>query len=217
MGYVGNNGTLDTDYKSSIDSRTRAPGAATGAFCFGASYGSAYADFDLSVDPFTSYDQGGAGGSHIVRAGESLQSIAQNLWGDSSLWYKLAEANGMAGAGALSEGQRLTIPAGVMKNTHNAGTLKPYDPSEIIGDVNPTTPQPQKAGKKGNKCGVLGAILLVAVAVAVRPPYPRPPSRLVLRGIVQKGSAVSTQRASTALHTSSAPPGKAAIPRVSRR
>jgi hypothetical protein len=164
MGYVGNNGTLDTDYQTSIQNRMRTGSSTTGAFRFGATYGSSYADFDLSVDPFTSYEQGGAGGSHTVRAGESLQSIAQNLWGDANLWYKLAEANGMVGA--LSEGQRLTIPAGVMKNTHNAGTLKPYDPSEIIGDVNPTTPKPQQA-KKGNKCGVFGTVLLVVVAVAV--------------------------------------------------
>ncbi len=166
MGYTGNNGTLDTDYKTSIDNRMRTAGSTSGAFRFGATHGSAHADFDLSLDPFTSYDQGGAGGSHTVRAGESLQSIAQNLWGDANLWYKIAEANGMAGS-ALSEGQRLTIPAGVMKNSHNVGTLKPYDPSDILGDVNPTTPQPQKASKKGNKCGVFGAVLLVVVAVAV--------------------------------------------------
>jgi YD repeat-containing protein len=167
MGYVGNNGTLDTDYKTSISNRMRGPSTSTaGAFRFGASYGSAHADFDLSLKSINSYEQGGAGGSHVVRTGESLQSIAQNLWGDANLWYKLAEANGIAG-GAISEGQRLTVPAGVMKNTHNAGTLKPYDPSEIIGDVNPTTPQPQKAQKKGNKCGVFGAILLVAIAVVV--------------------------------------------------
>jgi len=29
-------------------------------------------------------------------AGDTLQSIAQMLWGDSSLWYVLADANGLS-------------------------------------------------------------------------------------------------------------------------
>jgi hypothetical protein len=32
----------------------------------------------------------------------------------------LAEANGLSGGSALSEGQTLRLPASVMKNTHNA-------------------------------------------------------------------------------------------------
>lgn len=164
MGYTGNNGTLDTDYQSSVQNRGRTSG--NGAFRFGASYGSSHADFDQSLNPINSYSQGGSGGSHTVRAGETLASIAANLWGDAALWYKIAEANGLSAAGSLAEGQRLTIPAGVLKNTHNARTLRPYDPSEVIGDASPTTPQPQTQ-KKGGKCGVLGAVLLVVIAVAV--------------------------------------------------
>jgi YD repeat-containing protein len=164
IGAVGNNGTLDTDYATSIGNRTRTPG--TGAFRFGTSYGASHADFDLSNEAITSYSQGVASGSYTVRSGDTLQTIAANLWGDPSLWYKLAEANGMAAANGLSEGQRITIPAGVMKSHHNAATFKPFDPGETIGDINPTTPKPQKA-KKGGKCGVFGQILLVVIAVAV--------------------------------------------------
>ncbi|HEY0165394.1 MAG TPA: LysM domain-containing protein, partial [Sphingomicrobium sp.] len=109
-----------------------------------------------------------------MRAGETLSSIAAQLWGDSNLWYKLAEANGLSSASALVEGQRLTVPAGVLRSAHNASTLTPYDPAETLGDVSPTThietsysstvaPQP----RKGNKCGTFGVILLIAVAVAV--------------------------------------------------
>ncbi|HYD39126.1 MAG TPA: LysM peptidoglycan-binding domain-containing protein [Allosphingosinicella sp.] len=163
IGAVGNNGTLDTDYATSIANRTRTPGS--GAFRFGTTYGSAYADFDQSNEAITSYSQGSASGSYTVRQGDTLETIAANLWGDSSLWYKLAEANGMAAANGLVEGQRLTIPAGVMKNHHSAGTFKPFDPAETLGDINPTTPKPQKA-KKG-KCGTFGIILLVVIAVAV--------------------------------------------------
>jgi YD repeat-containing protein len=161
LGYTGNNGTLDTDYQTSINNRTRTPG--TGAFRFGTTTGSSYADFDQSVDPLTSYNQGGAGGSYTVRAGDTLASIAAQLWGDSSLWYKLAEANGMSAANALGEGQRLIIPAGVAKSRHNASTFKPYDPADVIGDASPSTPKPGKRGK----CGTFGLVLLVVIAVAV--------------------------------------------------
>ena len=138
MGSVGNNGTLDSDYATSITNRTRTPG--NGAFRFGASWGAQTANFDLSNEAITSYSQGVATGSYTVRSGETLESIAAGLWGDSSLWYKLAEANGMSGANGLIEGQRITIPVGVMKSHHNASTFKPFDPSETLGDVNPTTP-----------------------------------------------------------------------------
>jgi YD repeat-containing protein len=166
MGSVGNNGTIDTDYATSITNRTRTPG--TGAFRFGTSYGAMTANFDLSNEAITSYGQGVAAAGYTVRQGDTLETIAAQLWGDSSLWYKLAEANGMSAPNGLSEGQRLTIPAGVLKNHHNASTFRPFDPSETLGDISPTTPQPQKAvAKRGNKCGVFGTILVIVVAVAV--------------------------------------------------
>jgi len=114
------------------------------------------------------------------------------------LWFKLAEANGLTGASALSEGQMLTIPAGVAKNTHNASTFKPYDAAEAIGDTSPTAPRP---GSK-NKCGAFGAVLLVIVAVAVtaivapwRPglsparPLPAPPLLPVRRSPAEQSAA----------------------------
>ncbi|MFZ5748783.1 MAG: LysM peptidoglycan-binding domain-containing protein, partial [Pseudomonadota bacterium] len=163
LGYTGNNGTSDVDYATSIAERQARPVAVPGPFRGGSSYGASYADFAQSWDPINSYQQGSNGGSYTVRAGDTLGSIAAQLWGDSSLWYKLGEANGIAGAGALNEGQVLIVPSGVSKSTHNAGTFQPYDPAEALGDTSPTAPKPPKH----NKCGVLGAVLLAAVAVAV--------------------------------------------------
>ena len=100
MGYVGNNGTLETDYQTSVGSRALAQGA--GAFRNGASYGSAYADFDQFYDPVTSHSQGAAGGSYTAQGGETLAGLAAQLWGDASLWYKLAEANGMSAGASLA-------------------------------------------------------------------------------------------------------------------
>jgi YD repeat-containing protein len=169
MGYVGNNGTLDTDYAASINNRTIAePTTNPGAFRFGQHSGGAHANFDLSGERITSYDQGGVAGGYTVRQGDTLETIAAQLWGDSSLWYKLAEANGLSASNGLAEGQRLTIPAGVIRNHHNASTFKPFDPSETLGDISPTTPSPQKTvAKRGGKCGTFGIILLVVIAVAV--------------------------------------------------
>jgi hypothetical protein len=88
IGAVGNNGTLDTTYDASIASRTATPG--TGAFRNGAASGSAYADFDQSLSPITSFEQGSSAGFYSVRAGDTLASIAAALWGDGALWYALA-------------------------------------------------------------------------------------------------------------------------------
>ncbi|MDP3458189.1 MAG: LysM domain-containing protein, partial [Hyphomonas sp.] len=162
LGYTGNNGTLDTNYLASTANRMAIP-SGTGAFRNGTTSGSAHVAFDPSLNRINSYSQGSASGGYQVRPGETLASIAANLWGDSSLWYKLAEANGLSGQAALSEGQSLRIPAGVLKNTHNASTFQPYDPADTIGDTAPTTPKPPKK----NKCGAFGQILLVVVAVVV--------------------------------------------------
>jgi hypothetical protein len=160
LGYTGNNGTLETDYQTTAESRTATQG--TGAFRNGATLGASYGDFALGYAPVTSFSDAG-GGSHVVQAGETLSSIAANLWGDASLWYKLAEANGMTTANALMEGQSLIVPAGVNRNRYDASTFRPYDPSDAIGDASPTNP---KMPKK-NKCGTVGIVLMVSIAVAV--------------------------------------------------
>ena len=61
MGYVGNNGTVDSDYAASIQNRYRAP--AYDDFRYGESNPTPYSDFSQSLDPITSYQQGGSGGS----------------------------------------------------------------------------------------------------------------------------------------------------------
>ncbi|OCC22946.1 hypothetical protein MB02_14365 [Croceicoccus estronivorus] len=163
MGYTGNNGTSDVDYTMSIAARQKVAPSNPGTFRDGSTIANTYADFAQSYDPINSFGQGAAGGTYTVRTGDTLQSVAQSVWGDANLWYKLAEANGISGNAGLIEGQVLQLPAGVMRNTHNAGTVNPYDPSETIGNLSPTTPKPPKK----NKCGGLGAILLATVAVAV--------------------------------------------------
>ncbi|MGQ7829974.1 LysM peptidoglycan-binding domain-containing protein [Altererythrobacter sp. Z27] len=164
MGYTGNNGTSKLSAPDSIADRQVASPKNQGTFRNNQTFARSYADFAQSYDPINSYYQGSAGGSYTVQAGDTLQGIAQNLWGDSSLWYKVAEANGLGAQTGLIEGQRLILPTGIAKNTHNAETTRPYDPSEAIGDISPSTsPKPPK----GKKCGTMGAILIAVVAIAV--------------------------------------------------
>ncbi len=163
LGYTGNNGTADVSTNESIRQRQITPPTTHGTFRNGAQVGSSYADFAQSYDPLNSYNQGSNTSLYNVQAGDTLQGIAAQVYGDASLWYKIAQANGLSGSSALTQGQRLNLPAGVVKNTHNAGTFQPYNPAENIGDLTPTANAPPKK----NKCGVFGQILLAVVAVAV--------------------------------------------------
>ncbi len=163
MAMIGNNGNLDFDYNTSMDKRTTAAPATPGAFRFGATSGSIEVDMHNGLEAINSFSQGAAGGSYTVEGGETLQSIAQAVWGNSSLWYKLAEANGLGGNPTLVEGQVLTLPAGINRSSNNASTFKPYNAAEAIGDTSPTAPKPPKKPK----CGGFGMVLLAVVAIAV--------------------------------------------------
>jgi Pretoxin HINT domain/LysM domain len=111
---------------------------------------------------------GDPGARYTVRNGDTLASIAQGLWGDASLWYKLAEANGLAANASLTEGQSLSVPAGVWRSQQTAKTYIPYDAQKFLSlqDPSPTYPAPAPA-KADNGCGVIGKILLVVIAVVV--------------------------------------------------
>jgi YD repeat-containing protein len=98
------------------------------------------ADFSFGYQPISGNYPGAAPGAYTVRQGDSLQSIARSAYGDSRLWYRIAEANGLGSDDDLRVGQTLTIPAGV-GTVHNDGdTFEPYDPSRVVGDTTPSLP-----------------------------------------------------------------------------
>jgi hypothetical protein len=151
LGYTGNNGSNDMGTSASIQERQIAaptPGNA-GTFRNSSAYGISYADFAQSYDPLNSYAQGSGAGQYTVHSGDTLQSIAQSIYGDGNLWYKIAEANGLSAGASLIEGRTLMLPAGVTKNSHNADTFRPYNPQEAIGDLSPTNAKPPKKPKCG--------------------------------------------------------------------
>src|SRR5450830_1047452 len=94
-------------------------------------------------------------GMVVVAAGDTLQSIARGAYGDSQLWYTIAEANGLANNSDLRVGQTLTIPNRVNTIHNDSNTFKPYDPSKIVGSTTPNLPIPQA----DDGCGALGMII----------------------------------------------------------
>jgi hypothetical protein len=105
------------------------------------------------------------GGTVVALQGETLQSLAQRVYGNSSLWYVLADANGLSDPnGELVAGTQLNTPR-VDVNSNDAGTFKPYNPAEAIGSTSPglpfITPPPKQ------NCNVLATILIVIIAVVV--------------------------------------------------
>ncbi|MGH7486906.1 MAG: LysM peptidoglycan-binding domain-containing protein, partial [bacterium] len=160
VGDISNNGTSDIDYAASIAEHLKTGG--NGAFRDGATSGTSYADFEQSYDPINGLNYEGASSRYTVQSGDTLQSIAEQLWGDASFWYMIADANGLNGSEDLSAGMDLIIPNKV-HNIHNSNdTFRPYDPNEAIGNTSPTA-----AKKHHQPCGIFGQILLTVIAVVV--------------------------------------------------
>ncbi|HEX8527284.1 LysM peptidoglycan-binding domain-containing protein, partial [Allosphingosinicella sp.] len=159
IGDVGNNGPSQTDYATAITARSAAP--QTGAFKTGSPVN--YADFDQSFDPINPTSQGNVAGSYTVRDGDTIRSIAAMIWGDASMWYLLADANGLNGSETLVAGQSLIVPAKITNIHNDSETFRVYDPNRAIGDNSPT----QVGPNRGNACGAIGKIVLVAVAIGV--------------------------------------------------
>ncbi|OQS08061.1 hypothetical protein B0T37_22015 [Chromobacterium violaceum] len=126
------------------------------------------ADFDQNYEPIGPNYPAQAPGTVTARDGDTLQVIAANLWGDKSLWYLLADANGLTGTETLKAGQVLRVPNKVTNLHNNSGTYRVYNPGEAIGDVTPTLPEPPPPPPPpsgGGGCGGIGAIFVAVVAV----------------------------------------------------
>ncbi|MEN8517159.1 LysM peptidoglycan-binding domain-containing protein [Burkholderia sp. RS02] len=125
------------------------------------------ADFDENYMRIDGTYPGASPGTWTVREGETLKSIASALWGGETLWYVLADANGLKSTDELKAGQALTVPNKVT-NVHNtASTFKPYDPGQAIGDTQPTLPDPPPPPSRGGGCGGFLPVIAIVVAVVV--------------------------------------------------
>jgi LysM repeat protein len=120
-------------------------------------------NFDPTYKPINSNYPAPTPGAYTVNAGDSLESIAQGAYGDSKLWYLIADANGLSGDKDLRVGQTLNIPNQVGDVHNSAGDFRPYDASTVVGGTQPNLPQPP--ADSGGCGGILGIIVLVIVVV----------------------------------------------------
>jgi YD repeat-containing protein len=104
-----------------------------------------------------------------VVEGDTLQSIAARVYGNPSLWFVLAEANGLDPSQPLKVGSRITVPNTIESGAITADTHVVYSEQDIIGSTLPNLKTPKKKG-----CGNILAIIIVviiAVVVAIYAPY----------------------------------------------
>lgn len=122
-------------------------------------------DYDLAYVGLTPDSVPTNGQAWTVREGDSLQSIAAAIWGDGSLWYLIAEANGLHSGSLLTAGQTLIVPAKIGNVHSTSDTFRPYDPNRAVGDVSPSQPTPPKNNTKG--CGIIGQFFMAIIATVV--------------------------------------------------
>ena len=123
------------------------------------------ADFDFGYQPIVANYPNAAPGSYTVQNGDTLQSIARSAYGDSALWFRIAEANGLSSDRDLRVGQALNIP-NQATGVHNDGSVfKPYDPSKVVGDTTPNLPMPSADGGCGGVGMIITAIIVVVATV----------------------------------------------------
>ena len=103
--------------------------------------------------------------NYVAQDGDTMQSIAQAIYGDGSLWYVVADANGFdAATDAPAAGQTLKLPQ-VTTNSNTAETFKPYNPHEISGSTTPSLPQAPQPPPSAHHCSTLAEIVVIAVVI----------------------------------------------------
>ncbi len=102
---------------------------------------------------------------YIVNQGDTLERIAQTVWGDSGMWYLIADANSLDPSKPMLTGDSIRIPNVVGSTHNNSATFKSYSADEIVGDNTPVPGPPPPPKKKGKKCGGLASVVMVVVAV----------------------------------------------------
>jgi YD repeat-containing protein len=102
--------------------------------------------------------------SYSVRRGDTLQSIAGTLYGNSSLWFVIADANGLNSSEELKEGARLSVPSTVQSGRLTADAHVNYSEGSIVGSTLPNLKSPPPK-KKDGCVQILVIILVVIVAV----------------------------------------------------
>ncbi|MEI9929208.1 MAG: LysM peptidoglycan-binding domain-containing protein [Rhizomicrobium sp.] len=91
--------------------------------------GTPVGEFDLNYDTINGLTYGSAPTEYTVAAGDTLQSIAQQVWSDANFWYLIANANGLDSTSTLDAGDTLIIPNRIADNQNSNSTYAVYDPN----------------------------------------------------------------------------------------
>lgn len=165
IGDVSNNGPTNISYAEQLAQRGTPQ---YGMFRYGRPVASA--DFDQNYQPINADYPGAAASSYTAKDGDTLSSIARAVWGDSTLWYLIADANGLTNGDHLVAGQVISIPNKVSNFHNTASTFRVYNPGQAIGDTLPTLPTeplPPPPPSSDGGCGGFGQILALVVAIVV--------------------------------------------------
>jgi LysM repeat protein len=113
----------------------------------------------------------GANLTHMVHAGDTLQSIAAQYYGSPSYWYLIADANGLTGTETLKEGTTLTIPDRVANSFNNFDTFNLYSANDIIGTTTPGLRFKKGLYQQWEQVIVTIVSIVVMIVVAIYAPY----------------------------------------------
>ena len=127
--------------------------------------------------------------TYTVQQGDTLQGIASQMYGNPSLWFIIADANGLNGGDALKAGTVLIIPNTIQSGTITADNHTVYSETQITGSTLPnlkTPPPPHHGG-----CGSILAIIIVVVIAVVAAIATAGLADVILGGAVAAASASS--------------------------
>jgi len=154
---------------------------------------------------------GGSVQSHVVRAGDTLQSIAAIYFGSPSYWYLIADANGLTGTEPLQEGTTLTIPNAVANSANTAETFKVYNESEIIGTTSPEIRTIKKKKKWYQKLIQIVIIVIMIVAAVITAGAALAVAGAATPGLLALGASLATSLGAVGLTSVAAFAAAAAI------
>jgi len=127
--------------------------------------------------------------TYTVQQGDTLQGIADQMYGNPSLWFVIAAANGLSAGATLAAGTVLIIPNTVQSGTITSANHTVYSQTQITGSTLPnlkTPPPPHHGG-----CGSILMIIIVVVIAVVAAIATAGLADVILGGAVAAASASS--------------------------
>jgi LysM repeat protein len=131
------------------------------------SYTDTVNNFNIAYQAVDAAHPGSGPGTYRVNAGDTLQGIALGAYGDRALWYLIADANGLQADAPLQSGQSLALPNTVGTVHNNAGTYRPYNVANIVGDTSPTLATPAGSSNTCQSVSIIIAAVVAAIVITV--------------------------------------------------